>query len=295
MNLRHFENTARKSFWVVHVEAWRLSGLARTTYCRHHRLNRRTFERWLDYLMGQEAARKHAESQAQLRREGCPQHRQKEPRRRQHQRFGVSTDVRNRALRAFWAMHVEAMNWSGMGVREYAAALHLSPYALRRGRDRLEDSELDIDWRAHLHPSARPAVSDITNGATSEGSLTAPTDDTPAARGRRFFTDAQKLTIVQESEAAGATVSAVARRHGIATGILFRWRAEFGVTQKKQAKLASVTLATDAAAALALQKLVQPPDGMMAIELPDGRRVFAPAGSDPAAVLAFVDSGGTAS
>lgn len=144
-------------------------------------------------------------------------------------------------------MHVEAMNWSGMGVREYAAALHLSPYALRRWRERLEDGELDIDRRAHLHPAARPTVSDITNGATSEHSLTTHADDTPATRGRRFFTDARKL-IVQESEAAGATGSAVARRHGIATGILFRWRAEFGVTQKKQAKLASVTLATDTAA-----------------------------------------------
>ncbi|ODT07993.1 MAG: hypothetical protein ABS58_04385 [Mesorhizobium sp. SCN 65-20] len=43
----------------------------------------------------------------------------------------------------------------------------------------------------------------------------------------------------------------------------------------KQAKLESVTLATDAAAALALEIFVSPPDGMMAIELPDGRRVFA--------------------
>jgi len=125
VNLRHFENTAGKSFWVVHVEAWRQSELARTTYCRHHHLNRRRFERWLDHLMGKEAARKHAQSL----REACPQQRQKGPRRRQRQRFGVSTDVRNRVLRA---KHVEAMNWSGMGVREYAAALHLSPYALRR-------------------------------------------------------------------------------------------------------------------------------------------------------------------
>ncbi|WP_394065120.1 IS66 family insertion sequence element accessory protein TnpA, partial [Xanthobacter autotrophicus] len=34
MNLRHFENTARQSFWVVHIEAWRQSGLDRTNYCR---------------------------------------------------------------------------------------------------------------------------------------------------------------------------------------------------------------------------------------------------------------------
>ncbi|MFK0691008.1 IS66 family transposase zinc-finger binding domain-containing protein [Mesorhizobium sp. IMUNJ 23033] len=42
---------------------------------------------------------------------------------RRRRRHAVSTDVRNRAVQAFWAMHVEAMNWSGMGVREYAAAL----------------------------------------------------------------------------------------------------------------------------------------------------------------------------
>ncbi|WP_247457073.1 hypothetical protein [Bradyrhizobium sp. 2] len=64
--------------------------------------------------------------------------------------------MRNRAVQAFWAMHVEAMNWSGMGVREYAAALSLSPYALRKWRDRLDEGQVEIDWRAHLHPSARP-------------------------------------------------------------------------------------------------------------------------------------------
>jgi hypothetical protein len=28
-------------------------------------------------------------------------------------------------------MHIEAMNWSGMGLAEYATALGLSPHALR--------------------------------------------------------------------------------------------------------------------------------------------------------------------
>jgi hypothetical protein len=52
-------------------------------------------------------------------------------------------------------MHVEAMNWSGMGVREYAAALRLSPLCVeKKWRDRLDECEVEIDWRAHLHPSA---------------------------------------------------------------------------------------------------------------------------------------------
>ncbi len=78
-----------------------------------------------------EAARKLVEYRAELRRE----ERKKGLKRRQRRRFSVSTELRNRGTQAFWAMHVEAMNWSGMGVRECAAALRLSPYALPKWRD----------------------------------------------------------------------------------------------------------------------------------------------------------------
>jgi hypothetical protein len=43
-----------------------------------------------------------------------------------------------------------------------------------------------------------------------------------------------------------------------------------------------------------LRELVQPPEGMLAVDLSDGRRVFATAGSDPDAVRARVESGGIA-
>lgn len=256
MNLKHWENKARQSFWVVHMEAWRRSGLARTTYCKHHHLNRRTFDRWMEYLIGKEAARKHAEYEAELRREERLKASRKKARPRLKARFGASTDVRSRALQAFWAMHVEAMNWSGMGVSEYAAAMFLSPWALRRWRNRLDEGEVDIDWRAHLHPSARPAVRDITNGEPVGNHLTEALDAAPSAperSARRFFTDDQKRAIVQESEVRGATVSSVARRHGIAAGLLFRWRAEFGVAPKQRVILASVVLPVDPRPARALQ------------------------------------------
>ncbi|AWC22465.1 IS2 repressor TnpA [Aminobacter sp. MSH1] len=212
--------------------------------------------------MGKEAARKHAESQAQVRRERRQKGREKKPRRRQKRRFGASTDVRNRALQAFWAMHVEAKNWSGVGVREYAAALHLSPYALRRWRDRLDDGEVVIDWRAHLHPSVRPAVSTSANETRPEGGLTDAATDGPTPPrqpARRFFSDAEKRAIALESDQPGVSVSAVARKHGIVTEMLFRWRVQFDVAQRKRAKLASVALPDDTPAAVALQRLMQPP------------------------------------
>jgi hypothetical protein len=93
-----------------------------------------------------------------------------------------------------------------------------------------------------------------------------------------------------ESGQPGATVSGVARKHGIVTGLPFRWRVQFDVAQKKRAKLVPVALADDMAAACVLRDLVQPPEGMVT-DLPDGRRVFATAGNDPDVVRARVESG----
>src|SRR5450631_4899168 len=156
---KHFQNKARREWWSIHIEAWQRSGVSQAEYCRQFRFDEKTFTRWLQHLAGEEAAGKLVAYQTELRREKRREEREKGLKRRQRQRNSVSTDVRNRGTQAFWAMHVEAMNWSGMGVREYAAALRLSPYALRKWRDRIENAEVEIDWRAHLHPSACPQTS----------------------------------------------------------------------------------------------------------------------------------------
>lgn len=290
---------ARSPYWSMHVEAWRQSELNRTEYCRRHGLTKSTFDKWMKHLISKDDARKHAEYQAQLRRQERREEREKRLKKRARLRYAVSTDMRSRAVQAFWAMHVEAMNWSGMGVREYAAALHLSPYSLRRWRDRLEDGEVEIDWRAHLHPSARPQISTSASSAAKEGSVKSGLTGTPDAdplrdgrTNRRSFTDEEKLAIVMETEQPGISVAEVCRRHGIVTSMLFRWRVRFGFAQKKRVKLATVTMPAGGAGALSvpmvLHDLLQPPDGMTAVELPDGRRVFAPAGSDPEVVRRHV-------
>ena len=174
MGPKHFQNKARREWWSIHIEAWQRSGVSQAEYCRQHRFDEKTFTRWLKHLAGEEAARKLVEYQTELRREKRREERKEGLKRRQRRRFSVSTDVRNRGTQAFWAMHVEAMNWSGMGVREYAAALRLSPYALRKWRDRLDEREVEIDWRAHLHPSARPVVGTSASQSAAESSLTAP-------------------------------------------------------------------------------------------------------------------------
>ena len=241
-------------------------------YCRQHRLTKGTLDLWLKHLVGDDAARKQLEYQAELRRPQRLEAREKLQTKRVRRRYAVSTDMRNRAVQAFWAMYVEAMTWSGTSVRDDAAALVRSPVSLRKWRDRLNDGEVEVDWRTHLHPAARPVVGTSAKSLSRENGLTAvptagPQSSEPPAR--RYFTDAQKEAIAVQTAQPGATVSGVARRHGIVTGLLFRWRVKFGVTQKTRAKLAPIVLADGTNVADLLRDLVRPTDELAAVGLAD--------------------------
>lgn len=281
MASKYFQNKARRSYWLVHIQAWRQSGVTRTEYCREHRLTKGTFDRWLTVLNERESL------QIKVRRK------------RRRGASPLSTSKRTIAIQAFWAMHVEAMTWSGSTATHYAAAHDISVISLRRWRDLLDSGEVEVDWRAYLHPSARTKISSgISSAAEKEPAETiltdAPKSDPPRDRrsNRRSFTDGEKLAIVMETEQPEVSVAAVCRRHDIATSMVFRWRIQFGFGEKERAKLAAVKLADGQSGAsstpVVLHDLLQPPDGMTAVELADGRRVFAPAGSDPDAVRRHV-------
>jgi transposase-like protein len=212
-------------------------------------------------------------------------------------------DKHNKAVQAFWATHVEAMDWCGPTTREYAAAHRLSWWSLKTWRKRLASAEFEIDWRAHLHPCARPVISSDASSAAKvqplENGLTDTASAAPARDGRsnrRNFTLAEKYAIVMEAEQPGVSAAAVCRRHNIATSMIFRWRIQFGVRQQERSELAAVRISdgeggtTPAAAAelLDLQNISPVPDGMKAVDLADGRRVFAPADSDPEAIRRYV-------
>jgi transposase-like protein len=278
---RYFEHKARRAWWATHLDAWRRSGVTRTEYCRLHRLTKSTFDRWLSALNSLESAREEARK------------------RRKRTREPVSGDKRNKAVQTFWAMHVEALNWSGVSAKDYAAAHHISVYSLRTWRARLDAAPLQVDWRARLHPSVRATISSGASSAANEqlveNSLTDAATAASACDGRsnrRSFTDAEKLAIVMEAGQLGVSAAAVCRRHNIATSMIFRWRAQFGVRQGEHAELAAVRVSdgehsgepATAIATLDLQNLLPVPDGMEAVELADGRKVFVPIGSNPDAV-----------
>lgn len=193
-------------------------------------------------------------------------------------------------------MHVEALNWSGLCATHYANAHNLSLVSLRRWRDLFDSGEVENDWRAYLHPSARAKISGGVSSAAKR-----PKDSTDAAKSdpprdrrsnRRSFTDEEKLAIVLEAEKPGVSVAALCRSHDIATSMVFRWRVQFGFGEKERTKLAAVAVDDGPTGVVStpavLHDLLQPPEGMTAVQLADGRRVIAPKGSDPDAVLRHI-------
>lgn len=275
MRRRVFDNPAKRGWWQVHVDAHRKSGISLSRYCLLHRLKPETFRKWRRELTDWEEEK----TQQSLKR-------------RKYDR-PISPERRRQARQAFWAMHVEAWQWSGLPLRDYSSALRLSPYSLKRWRNLIEAEEVVIDWRALLHPSARPPIStNISTSAKETERIRALTEAVEAEAGpprravRRRWSTEEKIALLLEAERHGETISSVGRRHGISTSVLFRWRDQFGLGHEKPMTLAAVQVVEGRAKpgpreASLLTGLLPCPDGMKEVELADGRRVFAAVDADP--------------
>ena len=103
---------------------------------------------------------------------------------------------------------------------------------------------MEIDWRARLHPSARPQISTGASSAAKESGAENGLTDVPAADpphdGR-----VEPAPLHRRREArhrAGVanrpavSVAAVCRRHGIVTSMVFRWRVQFGYGRKEKSE-----------------------------------------------------------
>src|SRR5882672_3237264 len=89
------------------------------------------------------------------------------------------------------------------------------------------------------------------------------------ADARRRWSRLQKQAMVVECEGGASSVSAVARKHNIASSLLFRWRREFGeVKPPIRAKGEFVPVALPAPAKAAIAN-----GGLIEIELVGGRRL----------------------
>jgi transposase len=114
---------------------------------------------------------------------------------------------------------------------------------------------------------------------------------------RRRWSDEAKRRLVAETLVAGATVHAVAQRHGVNTSQLFTWRkrfrSEFGLPTAVSVapgfaavEVAPVLEAPAETGAAAPQSDAMMTGGVIEIELPKGRRVRISGRVEPAMVTA---------
>ncbi|MCH7795060.1 MAG: transposase [Proteobacteria bacterium] len=146
-------------------------------------------------------------------------------------------------LGSFWRAHLDGWRRSDLNQREYCE-LHGLP--LKRFGN----------WRAklkHEEPTSAGKLLYRRGGGLShmtKGAVPAPTSHIPSARStppgkRRRFSEADKRRIVEAADRPGASVSDVARRHGIAVRQLFRWKQERAPAAKTETTFLPVTI-TDA-------------------------------------------------
>lgn len=89
---------------------------------------------------------------------------------------------------------------------------------------------------------------------------------------RRRWTDDQKLSILSEADAPGSSASEVCRRHGISSGLFYKWRSwrqqldSDGQPNTDLPSFAEVQVAPERLPSL-------PATGVIEIELPGGSRV----------------------
>lgn len=247
-------------------------------YCRAHGLTTETFRRWRREIAAW-TERKALKSQ-----------------RRKKVWIRISKDKRRQATQAFWAMHVEAWIWSGMHLRDYAATHRLSPYSLKKWRNLIDSEEIVADWRTMLHPSALPLISTKIRPSAKEKAaaerLTAAIEAVappPKRATRRRWSTQEKVDLLVQAERHGSSITAVAQVHGISTSVMFRWRDEFGMGKDRSLAITPVRVVEEGdrerhGAPSLLANLLPRPEGMIEVELADGRRVFAPADADPDAV-----------
>ncbi len=183
-----------------------------------------------------------------------------------------------------WAKHIEQQRRGGQTQRAYCAEHGLQPRVFRRWAQR----------QARLSPSSPPGVraSDSADPSAStiaeDSTLPHPVQEILVrAEPRRRWTEDQKLQLVEETFAAGSSISRVARKYGVHTSVLFRWRRQLAGPPSDHTP-AAVKPTKFAAVQIAPEQLQLPPpapdraplirtsswaSGLIEIELANGHRV----------------------
>ena len=133
-------------------------------------------------------------------------------------------------VRAFWRGQSEAWRLSGLTQREYCAlhGISLKNFGNWRGQLKREDAA-GSRARWGRFPRLRYRSGPISKTVSKPAPEHAAPELPAPPGGRRQFSAEAKRRIVEETCLPKMSVSAVARRYGIRSSLLFRWRRELGV------------------------------------------------------------------
>lgn len=164
----------------------------------------------------------------------------------------------------YWRGHVAAWRASGLTLTRYAAGHGIGRWALGRWSRRLGAAGGSGEPPSDAGPRDMPVSMPLPASAPLVAEVLV---DPPR---RRRWSDEQKLAMVAEAARPGATLSLVARRHGISPSLLFRWRQRFSPPDDDGLPLfAPVELAGGMAAPMPAGAMA----GLIEIELAGGRRL----------------------
>lgn len=200
-------------------------------------------------------------------------------------------------LEAFWRAHIQGWSDSTLNQREYCEAhgLPLKRFGNCRAKLRGEVPPVagKLLYRRGGGPS--PMISPMTKEIPPAHAPYVPSGN-GVGPGRRNFAEADKLRIIEEASRSGSSVSAVARKYGIAARVLFRWRKDLAPDPQPAPVFAEVKLSDvpDAVTAVSAPPfapapvIVERPAPGIEVELAGGRRVRFDRETDPETIRRLV-------
>ncbi len=105
---------------------------------------------------------------------------------------------------------------------------------------------------------------------------------------RRSWSAEEKRAILAEARETTTSVSAVARRHGLHTSLLFRWRRDARDEEHAQTRSPGPTFVPLALPGPAVVPVSEPVCGAIEIEVAGGHRVRVERGADPALLRSVI-------
>lgn len=199
------------------------------------------------------------------------------------------TSVKCLELAFFWRAHLKAWRDSDLNQREYCERHGLALKRFGNWRAKCKDKETFVPqnllWR---------------RGGGDRTSASTRTKEIPftPVRKRRNYSDEDKRRLIEEATRENASVSGVARKYGISTDLMFRWRKQLGMGPMHRIVPVTITDTADGLADLSAMSsqptvpaspvIVERASPAIEVELAGGRRLRFEQGTDPATIQRLV-------